>query len=64
MTCPIGYTSEQIRGCIPNPLWGEGCEICVKINWLPIFILLGLGLLITIVFLFLIIRNCKGRKEK
>ena len=50
MVCKIGYISEQAKNCIPNPLWGEGCEVCVKINWNPIFILLGLLVLITILF--------------
>jgi len=58
MTCKIGYISEQAKNCIPNPPWGEGCEICVKQNWLPIWILLGLlMLLIAIGVAFIIIRN-------
>jgi len=63
MTCAIGYSSELARNCIANPPWGEGCEICVKWNLIPLWIILGLVIVVSVIFVILFKNKQRRRNE-
>ena len=54
MTCSGLYVSEQAPNCIPDPLWGEGCEICYPLFNGNLLLIVMVIILLSVVLAFIV----------